>query len=76
MIFPVGLVNFRETITMQASLSQLDSSSLETFKTLMDSPDFGGCYCAVWTNFDETWVQRCKDPSKPNYFRTRDDVFG
>jgi GNAT superfamily N-acetyltransferase len=40
---------------------------LETFRTLLGSSDFGGCFCAVWTSFDETWLTRCLDPAQPNF---------
>lgn len=51
-------------------LEALSPESLPIFRQLLGSKEFGGCFCAVWTSFDDTWVDRCKDPSLPNYFIT------
>jgi ribosomal protein S18 acetylase RimI-like enzyme len=55
-------------------LKALQPADLETFRTLLGGPDFGGCFCAVWTAFDETWLDRCRDPAQPNFELTRRDV--
>lgn len=60
---------------MQVKLTPLDVSNLELFETLLGGPEFGGCFCAVWTSFDQTWTKRCKDPAKPNFSITQQDVF-
>ncbi len=51
-------------------LEALTPSALPEFRNLLGSKEFGGCFCAVWTSFDDTWVNRCKDPALPNYLIT------
>lgn len=34
-------------------LVPLTKAKLDTFKDLLGSREFGGCFCAVWTGFDE-----------------------
>lgn len=55
-------------------LEALTVDKLDTFRTLLGSSDFGGCFCAVWTSYGDDWVQRCKDKSQPNFFITKKNV--
>ncbi len=55
-------------------LEALSESTLNDFKTLLGSTDFGGCFCAVWTSFGPDWPQRCNDPTQPNYFITEKNI--
>lgn len=47
-------------------LEKLNNKNFDIFKDLLGGSEFGGCYCAVWRSFDDTWVKRCQDPSAPN----------
>ncbi len=51
-------------------LVPLTKARLEPFRDLLGGSDFGGCFCAVWTHFDERWQERCADPAQPNYEAT------
>ncbi len=53
-------------------LESLSLKNFDSFSTLLSRTEFGGCYCAVWRSYDQTWIQRCKDPSRPNLKLTRD----
>ena len=48
-------------------LEPLSMTNLPEFKELLGSNEFGGCFCAVWTSYDETWEKRCGDKSLPNF---------
>ena len=56
------------------SLQPLTIDKIGLFKELLGSPDFGGCFCAVWTSHGEDWVSRCRDKSQPNFEITRKDL--
>jgi GNAT superfamily N-acetyltransferase len=55
-------------------LVPLIKDKLDVFKDLLGSREFGGCFCAVWTGFDETWEARCADKTQPNFSITRKNV--
>lgn len=55
-------------------LEALGPDGLDAFAELLGRPDFGGCFCAVWTHFGPDWGTRCADPSRPNLVATRHDV--
>jgi hypothetical protein len=59
---------------MNLTLERLQPSSLETFRQLLGSNEFGGCFCAVWTSHSDDWVARCNDKSQPNFFNTKTNV--
>ena len=59
---------------MKLELRPLGTDELSSFACLLGGAEFGGCFCAVWTSFDDTWVARCRDPSRPNLALTRRDV--
>jgi hypothetical protein len=46
-------------------LEALNAQNFEVFQSIF-TPGGSHCYCAVWRAFDQTWEQRCKDPSLPN----------
>lgn len=52
-------------------LEVLNLENFDSFSALLSGIEFGGCYCAVWRSYDQTWVQRCKDQSHPNLNLTR-----
>lgn len=56
------------------TLQPLSPAHLDAFAVLLGGPDFGGCFCAVWTHHGPDWVTRCGDPSRPNLAATRADV--
>ena len=47
-------------------LKELNRTNFDSFSKLLSGSEFGGCFCAVWRSFDETWSKRCQDSSKPN----------
>ncbi|MCA9570232.1 MAG: GNAT family N-acetyltransferase [Myxococcales bacterium] len=47
---------------------------LPAFGRVLGSPGFGGCFCAVWTDFGPDWSARCSDPSRPNLALTEASV--
>ncbi len=55
-------------------LVALSSSNLKEFRSLLGGPEFGGCFCAVWRSFDDTWSARCADQTQPNFAITRAHV--
>lgn len=55
-------------------LKTLKSDDLPSFRGLMGSKDFGGCFCAVWTSYGEDWGSRCADSSQPNFLVTQRNV--
>lgn len=55
-------------------LKALTTSNLDVFRDLLGSSEFGGCFCAVWTGFDETWEARCSDKEQPNFLITKKNV--
>jgi hypothetical protein len=74
-------MNWRENLaiskirpTVKLDLRPLDASTLEVFRNLMASKEFGGCFCAVWTSKDQNWESRCKDKSQPNFFITQKNI--
>lgn len=52
-------------------LIPLDARRLQAFERLMSGKEFGGCYCAVWTNHDESWGDRCQNRPHENLEHTR-----
>ncbi len=56
-----------ESIGGQISLRALKPEGLSDFRALLGSCEFGGCFCAIWSSYDNSWVSRCKDPAQPNY---------
>lgn len=59
---------------MKWTLQPLTFDNLNDFGALLGSSDFGGCFCAVWTSYDATWLQRCGDPTQPNFAITKQDL--
>ncbi|MBI4347160.1 MAG: GNAT family N-acetyltransferase [Elusimicrobia bacterium] len=55
-------------------LSLLDKRRLQDFEHLLSGKEFGGCFCAVWTNHDGTWDERCKTRPQENLEHTRASV--
>jgi len=56
-----------DNYTSDLMLEPLTLTNLPEFKGLLGSSEFGGCFCAVWTSFDDTWGKRCGDKSHPNF---------
>lgn len=56
-------------------LEPLSAARLDVFESLLGAPCFGGCFCAVWTSYDDTWAARC-EVGQPNRDITRGDVLG
>lgn len=52
-------------------LIPLDARRLQDFERLLSGKEFGGCYCAVWSNHDEGWVERCRNRPHENLEHTR-----
>ncbi len=52
-------------------LSLLDKRRMQDFEHLLAGKEFGGCYCALWSNYDETWDERCKTRPEENLEHTR-----
>jgi len=54
-------------------LQPLTPDTLSAFEELLGSPEFGGCFCAVWTSFGDgsDWARRCSDPARPNLQEVR-----
>lgn len=59
---------------MSLELRPLTVSRLDEFKVLLGGSEFGGCFCAVWTTYDETWTARCSDKDQPNFLVTKKNV--
>ena len=55
-------------------LNLLDKRRIQDFEHLLSGKEFNGCYCAAWTNFDETWDERCKTRPQENFEHTRNRV--
>lgn len=55
-------------------LSLLDKRRIQDFEHLLSGKEFGGCYCAAWTNYDQTWDERCKTRPQENFEHTRNRV--
>ncbi len=55
-------------------LEPLTTKNFELFESLFSGKDSGGCYCAVWRSFDDTWVSRCNSADKQNLEITRKNV--
>ncbi|MBI4425344.1 MAG: GNAT family N-acetyltransferase [Elusimicrobia bacterium] len=55
-------------------LSALDKRRMQDFEHLLSGKEFGGCFCAAWTNFDETWDERCRARPQENLEHTRSRV--
>ncbi|PCI31352.1 MAG: hypothetical protein COB53_13355 [Elusimicrobia bacterium] len=51
-------------------LIPLDARRLQDFERLLSGKEFGGCYCAVWSNQDEQWAERCKERPHENLEHT------
>lgn len=52
-------------------LHPLDQRTMNDFERLLSGQEFGGCYCAVWTNCDDQWEERCKNRPHENLEHTR-----
>lgn len=52
------------------NLVPLDGRHMMHFERLMAGKEFGGCYCAVWTNAGPDWEARCKERPKENLAST------
>lgn len=63
-------------MTDAIELVALDVDGLPAFAALLGRPDFGGCFCAVWTAFRDgsDWQRRCADGARPNLEETRSRV--
>ncbi len=59
---------------MKIKLEPLKTEKLDTFRELLGSSEFGGCFCAVWTSYSDDWVSRCHDKSQPNFQITKRNV--
>ncbi|MCB9026007.1 MAG: GNAT family N-acetyltransferase [Bdellovibrionaceae bacterium] len=59
---------------MSVHLKALTQTDLGEFKSLLGSSEFGGCFCAVWSSYDNAWESRCKDASQPNFEITKRNV--
>ncbi len=59
---------------MNLRLENLIPEKLDTFRELLGSCDFGGCFCAVWTSYSDDWVTRCHDKSQPNFQITKKNI--
>lgn len=59
---------------MNLTLEPLTQERLDTFRELLGSSEFGGCFCAVWTSYSDDWVSRCHDKSQPNFLITKKNV--
>ncbi len=55
-------------------LIPLDARRLPDFERLMSGSEFGGCYCAVWSNHDAQWEERCKNRPHENLEHTGNRV--
>ncbi|MBI5201115.1 MAG: GNAT family N-acetyltransferase [Elusimicrobia bacterium] len=55
-------------------LSLLDKRRMQEFEHLLGGKEFGGCFCAVWSNYDESWDERCKSRPQENLEHTRAKV--
>jgi GNAT superfamily N-acetyltransferase len=55
-------------------LTPLDKRHMHDFEHLLSGKEFGGCYCAAWSNFDDTWEERCKTRPQENLEHTRNRV--
>jgi len=51
-------------------LIPLDARHLQDFERLLSGKEFGGCYCAVWSNKDDQWEDRCKNRPHENLDHT------
>ena len=56
------------------TLEALTVQKLDTFRELLGSSEFGGCFCAVWTSYSDDWASRCGDKAQPNFFITKKNV--
>ncbi len=52
-------------------LHPLDKRTMSDFERLLSGKEFGGCYCAVWTNCDDKWEERCRNRPHENLEHTR-----
>jgi len=55
----------------ELALIPLNVRRLQAFERLLSGKEFGGCYCAVWTNHDESWGDRCQNRPHENLEHTR-----
>jgi hypothetical protein len=55
-------------------LKPLNLSNFKEFSNLLSGEEFGGCFCAVWRSYDDTWSSRCNDKAKPNLEITKENV--
>ena len=57
-------------------LMRLNGRRMQDFERLMSGKEFGGCYCAVWSNGGEGWNERCRDRPHENLEHTARRVRG
>lgn len=50
----------------ELNLVPLDHRHMQDFERLLGGKEFGGCYCAYWTQGGEGWEERCKERPKEN----------
>lgn len=55
-------------------LIPLDSRHMGDFERLLSRREFHGCYCAVWSNHDDQWEDRCASRSHENLEHMRGRV--
>ncbi|MEE8424432.1 MAG: GNAT family N-acetyltransferase, partial [Elusimicrobiota bacterium] len=53
------------------NLHPLDKRTMTDFERLLSGKEFGGCYCSVWTSYDDKWEERCKNRPHENLEHTR-----
>lgn len=58
-------------MTDAVRLEALAPGGLGDFADVLGGPEFGGCFCAVWTAHGPDWEARCADPARPNLAVTR-----
>lgn len=60
-----------QSVAAAQRLVPLSAALLPEFRALHLSSGFGGCFCAVWTSFDETWIARCEEGGHRNFEITK-----
>jgi GNAT superfamily N-acetyltransferase len=55
----------------ELTLIPLDPRRFQAFERLLSGKEFGGCYCAVWTNHDDQWGERCHERPHENLEHSR-----
>jgi GNAT superfamily N-acetyltransferase len=72
---PCACAKLRPTVTKTIlRLERLEPRHMTAFETLHSGKEFGGCYCAVWSNFDKDWETRCQSRPHENLEHTRKKV--